>query len=200
MRGCGIVARECFVANNNDNWVDLFDALSREEIPGGDTGFIVTVHFYEETRYAVWEFTPFRTVKNIWRTEDQGVAWSAEGERIYVLYEPATYSNKFEEPSLREGQGRVPLRFSELDIVKLPNNDRILINRDPFFSSGSVSLQKPAAGDFALYIYDRGGLEHNVGEFLMQMLRDDFRVPPGPRDEFLALFDAHVTRIHAMDT
>ena len=183
----------------NEGWVDLFDALSHEAIPAGDTGFIVSVRFRGETRYAIWEFTPFRTVKNIGRTEGQGVAFSAEGERIHLLYEPADYAHKFEEPSLREPGQSIPLRFNELEIVKLPNNDRILINREPYFSSGSVSLEKPSEGDFALYIFDRGNLEHNAGEFLMHMLRDDFHVPVTPRKEALALFTAHVRRLHAMD-
>ena len=183
------------------NWAGLFEVLNEGTIPDGDTGMIATLRFLGETKYAVIEFTPYRTVRNMRPIEEeQGVSFRAEGEKIFVVYEPGDYVRKYDEPYLREPGEDFPLRFSELDVIMLPNNDRLLINRDSYLSSGSVTLQKPDRGDFAMYIFDRGNLVEHAKAFLDRVLHDDFAVPHEPRVQLLKRFQAHVERLHAMDT
>ncbi len=181
-------------------WLDLSLALSDNLIPAGDTGLVVAIRFLRETRYAVLQVTPFRTVRRISLLEDQSVEFEAEGEKVFLLYEPTDYSNKFDEPYLRNPEELIPLRFAELLAWRLHNGDRIFMNRDAYQSTGAVNLQRPSEGSFAIYVRDEGQLEERARRFLDSLLREDFRVEGEVRSHVVAAFGEHVARIHAADT
>lgn len=181
-----------------EKWTDLFAALERGAIAPDDTGFIVSARFHGETKYAIFEFTPLRSVKNLVRSADeQGLNYTVEGERIILLYEPADFPEKFMEPYLREPADQIPLRFNEMEIVALPNGDRVLLNREPHFSTGAVLLQKPQDGNFSLYVPDGGRLQERMHEFVDESLREDFRTPARERNRVLERFDRQIARLHA---
>ncbi len=172
--------------------IDLFQGLADGQINEAVGGMLVSTRFHRESNYAIFECTALAAVKSIHRTGADSVAFQTDGYKIFLVYEPARYPFRFQEPYLREDDQQIPLRVSELEIFELPNHDRILINRDPYWSRGSITVEAPAEGNFVSFIFDEGDLEASAHEFLSEILHGDFGVPAATLKTVFLLVDRHL--------
>ncbi|MEQ9362612.1 MAG: hypothetical protein RIF32_00130 [Leptospirales bacterium] len=117
----------------------------------------------------------FRNVKNIYQADD-AVTFQSDGYKIFMVYEPRSYTTKYIEPYLRQDQERIPLRWNELSITDLPNRDRLFISREPYVSHGSFNVEQPNSGSFVYYLYDGPEIDENAHAFLDKILKKDFKL------------------------
>lgn len=171
-------------------WIGLFQGLKRGDIDFGNGGLVVSARFHNQSNYSVFETVAFDNIKNIVYGGGETVTFQSDGYRVFMVYEPRSYPRSFQEPYLRDEGQEIPLRWNELEILELPNRNRIFVSKEPFISYGSFTVTRPTDGDFAFYIFDHGAdsLERNTSEFVDRVLKEDFEVPTKTRQAVMALF------------
>jgi hypothetical protein len=175
-------------------WMDLFQGLQKGQIDFDHGGLIVSARFHNSSDYAIFETVAFDHVKNIIYTGGEAVTFQSDGYRVFLVFEPRSYPRSFQEPYLRDPGEQIPLRWNELEVVELPNRNRILISKEPYISYGSFTIEAPAEGNFAYYIFDNEGqLEKNTEEFINRVLKEDFEVPTKSRAEVMEHFGRNLT-------
>ncbi|MCR9142705.1 MAG: hypothetical protein NXI24_10675 [bacterium] len=172
-------------------WVELFTGLSKGVIPFDGGGYIMNVNFSQDSEYTIFEVIGFKNVKNIYQSED-AVTFQSDGYKIFLVYEPRSYTTKYIEPYLRPDPQRIPLRWNELHIIELPNRDRIFVSREPYVSHGSFNVEQPSSGSFVYFLYDGPEIDQNAHEFLEKILRKDFQLNRKIIEEVQALFQANL--------
>lgn len=175
-------------------WIGLFQGLKRGDIDFGNGGLVVSARFHNQSNYAIFETVAFDNIKNIAYGGGEAVTFQSDGYRVFMIYEPRSYPKSFQEPYLRDPDQAIPLRWNELDKVELPNRNQVFISKEPYISYGSFTVEAPAEGDFAFYIFDHGGdsLERNTSEFLDRVLKEDFEVPTKSRAQIMELLAANL--------
>lgn len=173
-------------------WIGLFQGLKRGDVDFGNGGLVISTRFHNESNYAIFETVAFDNVKNIVYGGGDAVTFQSDGYRVFMIYEPRSYPKSFQEPYLRDPGQAIPLRWNELDIIELPNRNRILISKEPYISYGSFTIEAPGEGNFAFYIFDNGALEKNAGEFVDRVLKEDFEVPTKTRTEVMERFASNL--------
>lgn len=154
-------------------WLDLRTALDHGLVPES-RAFLVTARFHSQSRYAIFEVTRFEDIKNIERTAE-GLSLDGGGFRIYVVFEPATYAMRFQEPYLREDAEKIPCRFEDLAIVELPEHQRVLISKHAEVNMGSHRITA-ASGEYLYYFPASSASVEHVCEFFSSTLQQDFQV------------------------
>jgi len=74
--------------------LDLFQAFSEGKLPK-EGGYIVSAFFNEKSKYSIYEIVAYNGVKSIYATEE-GLTFQTDGNKLFILVEPATYSKKYE--------------------------------------------------------------------------------------------------------
>lgn len=179
-----------------DKWIELFDGLMKGSIAFGGGGYICTVNFAHKSNYATIEAIGFRNVKNIFRSGN-GASFQSDGYKIFLLYEPLTYTRKHVEPYLRDDPERIPLRWNELHVFDLPRRDRVFISKEPYVSHGSFTIEMPDQGNFAYYIFDNDKQHKNLETFILHILQDDLKIPKLHLDTIRDRL--HENLVHFMD-
>ena len=154
---------------------ELFGAYSRNELPT-EGGYIVSTFFDSGSTYTKYEVTSYNNVKDIYMNED-GLTFQADGRKIFVLVEPASYSKKHIEPTHRTGVERIPYRFKEVDVYTSSRQDRIMVGQEPVMTYGSFTVLKGQGDSFSYIFFLSDDLESSVQNFFMKSLREDARVP-----------------------
>lgn len=177
----------------------MFKGLMDGAIPIGGGGLIFNVAFSPKFNYGVMEVVGFKNVKNVIQGSD-GVTFQSDGYKIFVVYEPKTYTQRYMEPYLRTGIEQIPLRFNELKIIDLPSNDRVFVSAQPYVSHGSFTIEAPEEGDFVYYLFENDKLDKNAEEFLAKILKDDFQVRASSLQEILPVFSENLKSFHTLAT
>jgi hypothetical protein len=175
-------------------WISLFQGLKRGDIDFGNGGLVISARFHNLSNYAIFETVAFDNIKNIAYGGGDDVTFQSDGYRVFMIYEPRSYSKSFQEPYLRDPDQAIPLRWNELDKIELPNRNQVFVSKQPYISYGSFTVEAPADGDFAFYIFDTGGdtMERNATEFVDRVLKEDFEVPTKSRGAIVQLFAANL--------
>ncbi|MCB1327432.1 MAG: hypothetical protein H7A21_08365 [Spirochaetales bacterium] len=162
-------------------WVDLFSGMARGSIPFDGTGMILDAKFDPNSNYAIFEIIWFKNVKNIIPSDDS-VTFQSDGHKIFLMYEPQSFTARYMEPYLREDGRKIPMRFNELAKIELDNRDSVFVSLKPYTSHGSFTVEAPARGNLVYYFFDTGEVAdgeaalRNLHLFLVTVLKDDFRL------------------------
>jgi len=154
---------------------DLFAAYSKSELPLSG-GYIVSSFFDDTSAYTRYEVTSYANVKDIYVTEE-GITFQADGRKIYVLVEPANFSNKHIEPAYRDAAHNVPYRFSEMEILTSGRQDKIMIGREPIMTYGSFTVLRTRGHNFSYVLYQSDDLVPTFKTFMEDSIWKDCRVP-----------------------
>jgi hypothetical protein len=177
---------------------ELFGAYARNELPT-DGGYIVSTFFDETSTYTKYEVTSYNNVKDIFNSED-GLTFQADGQKIFVLVEPASYSKKHVEPTHRSDMERIPYRFKEVDTYTTRRQDRIIVGKEPVMTYGSFTILKTQGNNFSYIFFMSDDLMKAIEEFFAKSLREDARVPRGDAQKASSLiaerFDQIVIKPH----
>jgi hypothetical protein len=155
--------------------LDLFDAYTQNKLPK-DEGYIITSFFNNNTAYSIYEIVSYSGVKTIYLT-DTGLTFQTNGNKLYILVEPASYPNKAIEPFVRAEREQIPLRFSELEIITAKNQSKIMISREPMMSFSSFTILKPTGVNFALVFYRLPDLYTTIATFFEKTLNKEAGIP-----------------------
>jgi len=155
--------------------LDLFQAFKDGKLPK-DEGYIVSSFFGESSKYSIYEIVAYSGVKSIYATEE-GLTFQTDGNKLFVLVEPATYSKKYEEPYLRDQKHNVPQRFSELEIFNSSNQTKVMVSKNPLITYSSFTVLNPTGANFSLVFYHLPDVLETLSTFFTQSLNKEAGVP-----------------------
>ena len=155
--------------------LDLFQAYSEGKLPM-EGGYIVSSFFDTTSTYSRYEIVAFSSVKNIYLTEE-GLTFQTDGNKLYILVEPANYARKYIEPFRRDTKHVVPQRFSEMDVIVTKNQSKVFISKKPLISYSSFTVLKPTGMNFALIFYNLPEIKETLSFFFTQTLNKEADVP-----------------------
>jgi hypothetical protein len=155
--------------------MDLFQAYSQNLLPQ-EGGYIVSSFFSENSAYSIYDVIAYSGVKSLYLTEE-GLTFQTDGNKMYVLVEPASYSKKHIEPVSRETHEQVPHRFKEMEIFSAKNQTKVMVSKKPIMTYSSFTVLKPTGINFAILFYNLPEVLSTVEFFFTQTLNKEAGVP-----------------------
>ena len=155
--------------------LDLFQAYAQDKLPR-EGGYIVSSFFDRVSAYSRYEVVAYATVKSLELTES-GLSFQTDGNKLFVLVEPANYPRKHIEPVNRDSSQQVPHRFSELNIHTAKNQTKIMVSREPIVTYSSFTILKPTGINFALIFYNLEDVLQTLEFFFSETLHKEAGVP-----------------------
>jgi len=155
--------------------LDLFQAYAQEKLPR-EGGYIVSSFFSGGSTYSRYEVVGYNGVKSIYPTED-GLTFQTDGNKLFVLVEPADYPKKYEEPVSRSNEERIPHRFSELEVLTAKNQTKIMVGKEPVMAYSSFTILRPTGLNFALVFYNLADIMQTLTTFFVETLSKEAGVP-----------------------
>ncbi len=155
--------------------LDLFQAYSKGGLPL-EGGYIVSSFFDSRSTYSRYEVVAFNGVKNIYLS-DEGLTFTTDGNKLYVLVEPSNYSKKYVEPVSRDTKEQIPHRFSELEIYTAKNQTKVMVSKKPIDTYSSFTILKPTGMDFSLIFYNLPDVLDTIQFFFTETLNREAGVP-----------------------
>ena len=149
---------------------NLFDAYKQNKLPN-TTGFIITQAVDDHSLYTKFEIISYGNVKDIYQTEE-GITFQADGRKLYVMFEPVSFTGKQTEPCYRTDKYKIPYRFKELEIITTKRQDKILIGKEPVESYTSFTILNPTTLNVSYVISgdDRGEIGKKILTSIHEML------------------------------
>jgi hypothetical protein len=155
--------------------LDLFDAYSQNKLPK-DNAYVVSSFVNPQTGYVVYEVVSYSGVKAIYQ-EGNGLTFQSQGKKMHILLEPASYPHKGIEPYLRDTGEKIPLRFSELEILTAKNQTKILLSKNPIESLSSFTITRPSGLNISFVFYNAPGVYDTLEVFFEKSFNSDGAVP-----------------------
>jgi hypothetical protein len=155
--------------------LELFKAYADGQLPS-DGGYIVSSFLDESSSYARYEVVAYNGVKAIYMTEE-GLTFQTDGNKLYVLSEPASYAQKHLEPFRRVVKDQIPHRFSELEILTTRRQTKVMVSKSPQMSYGSFTILKPTGINFAFIFYNQPEVFETIAKFFAATLNKEAAVP-----------------------
>jgi len=155
--------------------MDLFKAYAEEKLPKLG-GYIVSSFFHETSAYARYEIVAYNNVKALYLT-GEGLTFQADGNKLFVLSEPANYTGKHMEPYTRDSEYQVPHRFSELEVITARNQTRVMVSKTPVLTYSSFTILKPTGANFAYIFYNLPDVQQSIDAFFQKTLNVEAGVP-----------------------
>ena len=155
--------------------LDLFMAFKEGKLPK-DEGYIVSSFFSERSKYSIYEIVAYSGVKSIYATAE-GITFQTDGNKLFILVEPATFAKKYEEPYLRDKNHQIPQRFSELEIFNSSNQTKVMVSKNPLVTYSSFTVLNPTGANFSLVFYNLPDVLDTLSTFFVQSLSKEAGVP-----------------------
>jgi hypothetical protein len=155
--------------------LDLFQAYAEGKLPD-EGGYIISSFFNQQSAYTKYEVVAFAGVKNIYLSGED-LTFQTDGNKIFVLVEPATYPKKYIEPFRRTSTDNIPHRFSELEIYTAKNQTKVMISKEPIMTYSSFTILKSKGINFSLLIYNLPDALDTMRIFFEQSLNKEAGVP-----------------------
>jgi hypothetical protein len=162
------------MASNKVKVMNLFDAYEENKLPH-DKAFIVS-SFINESGYSIYEVISYSGVKEIFKGGD-GLTFKAQGKKLYILIEPASYPKKSIEPYLRDKGEVIPARFNELDLITCKNQVRIYIGKKPYESISAFTITQPVGFGVSFVFFNLDDIYSNIAAFFEMSFNKDAKVP-----------------------
>jgi hypothetical protein len=154
---------------------ELFKAYADSQLPQ-DGGYIVSSFLDENSSYSRYEVVAYNGVKSLYLTEE-GLTFQTDGNKLFVLAEPASYSQKHLEPFRRTAKDQIPHRFSELEILTTRNQTKVMVSKEPQMTYGSFTILKPSGINFSFIFYNAPDVFETIAKFFTATLNKEASVP-----------------------
>jgi hypothetical protein len=118
----------------------------------------------------------YSAVKSLYLSTE-GLTFQSDGNKLFVLVEPATYQKKYIEPFRRDTHEKIPHRFAELDILTTKDQSRLMVSKEPIVTYGSFTILKPTGINFAFIFYKLPDLMASLERFFEKTLNQEARIP-----------------------
>jgi len=152
----------------------LIKAYLSNSIPS-EGGFIISSFFDPDSAYAIYEITAFSNVKDIFRSPE-GLVFKTDGNRMHILVEPATYSQRFAEPVLRETGKSIPYRFKELETITGKKQEKIMVAKEPMMLYSSFTILDSAGDNYSFLFFPTEDVYVAMKKFLADTLYNDCKI------------------------
>jgi hypothetical protein len=159
------------------NMIDLYKAYGEGKLPQ-EGGYIVTSFFQENSTYAKYEIVAYNGVKSLYLAE-AGLTFQTDGNKLFVLAEPATYDHKHLEPFSRGGHHQIPHRFSEVEQITAANMTRIMFSKLPVIAYYAFTIPKPTTLNFSILFYNLPDVFDSIAAYFEKTLTAEANVPAG---------------------
>ena len=157
--------------------IDLLKAYGEGKLPQ-EGGYIVTSFFQENSAYAKYEIVAYSSLKGLYLSE-AGLTFQTDGNKLFVLAEPATYDRKHLEPFSRDGQHQIPHHFSEVEQITANNMTRIMLSKQPVIAYYAFTICKPTTLNFSILFYNLPDVFDSIAAYFEKTLTADANVPAG---------------------
>lgn len=144
----------------------LYEAYEDGKLPR-DGGFVITEHLDDSSRYARYEVISYGNVKDIYKV-DEGLMFQADGKKLYLLFEPLSYSSKHVEPAYRDESHRIPCRNKELDVCTTKRQERIMIAKEVIETYTSFTVANETGLHTSYIVYKDESAIRTVAGFFEQ--------------------------------
>jgi hypothetical protein len=155
--------------------LELFKAYADGQLPS-EGGYIVSSFLDENSSYARYEVVAYNGVKTIYMTEE-GLTFQTDGNKMFVLSEPASYAQKHLEPFRRTDKEQIPHRFVELEILTTRNQTKLMVSKSPLMTYGSFTILKPSGINFSFLFYNLPDVFDTIAKFFSATLNKEAGVP-----------------------
>jgi hypothetical protein len=155
--------------------LDLFQAYAEDKLPR-EGGYVVSSFLQETSTYSQFEVVAYSAVKSLYLSTE-GLTFQSDGNKLFVLVEPATYQKKYIEPFRRDTHEKIPHRFAELDILTTKDQSRLMVSKEPIVTYGSFTILKPTGINFAFIFYKLPDLMASLERFFEKTLNQEARIP-----------------------
>ncbi|MDR1970308.1 MAG: hypothetical protein LBQ46_00150 [Treponema sp.] len=155
--------------------MDLFEAYAQNKLPK-DNAYVVSSFVNINTGYVIYEVVSYSGVKAIY-LEGNGLTFQSQGKKMHILLEPASYPHKGIEPYLRDTGEKIPLRFSELEILTSRNQIKTMLARKPIESLSSFTIMKPSGLNISFVFYNAPDIYQTLEIFFEKSFNKDGAVP-----------------------
>ena len=161
--------------------LELFKAYAESLLPS-DGGYIVSSFLDENSSYAHYEVVAYNGVKSIVLSQE-GLTFQTDGNKLFVLAEPASYAQKHTEPFRRPVKDQMPHRFSELDILTTRTQTKVMVSKGPQMTYGSFTILKPSGVNFSFIFYNLPDVLATITKFFAATLNKEAAVPKAEADK-----------------
>jgi hypothetical protein len=155
---------------------ELFLAYGQNQLPKMEGAYIVSSFFDEKSSYSIYEVVSYSTVKNIYLSEE-GLTFQTDGNKLYILIEPALYPRKHIEPFRRDFKEQIPYRFSELEIYTAKNQFKVMVSKEPIITYSSFTILKPTGINFSLLFFKLDDVLETINKFFVESLHKEAGIP-----------------------
>jgi hypothetical protein len=149
---------------------NLFEAYKQSKLPN-TTGFIITQNVDDRSLYTKFEIISYGNVKDIYQSEE-GITFQADGRKLYIMFEPVSFTGKQTEPCYRTDKYKIPYRFKELEILTTKRQDKVMIGKEPVESYTSFTILNPSSMNVSYIISgdDRNEIAKKILTSIHEML------------------------------
>jgi hypothetical protein len=155
--------------------METFKAYAENRLPD-QYGYIMSVFYHNNSTYTRYELISFGNVKDIYKS-DEGLVFSAEGRKMYILVQPAGFPNSHTEPAYRTDAERIPYRFRELIDYTTNRQDHVYIGSEPIITYTNFTVLKPIGQDVSYVFFPSENVKEEIMEFFRISLWKQARVP-----------------------
>jgi hypothetical protein len=149
----------------------LLKAFNEHAIPH-DGAIIISSIFDSASIYSIYEITLLGSVEKMDRS-GEGILFTADAMRVYVLVEPADCAETTVEPPMR-GEGRsIPLRFGQLRVIGGKRGERVLVSREPLKVESPFRAGLATGDNFSFIFYRTDDLTPAIRKFMADVLYND---------------------------
>ena len=158
--------------------LELFGAYRSGQVPPGG-GYMVSSCMVDGSAYVRYEIVAYRRARNL-RLSRDGLTFSSDASRVFVLVEADAFPDKAVEPLRRDARHRIPHCFAELAIVASRGHSRIMVSRVPVTVSAAFTIPSPAGVDFAFLFLPRPDALATIEAFMAETLQEECLIPKQP--------------------
>lgn len=174
--------------------LDLFQAYSQNKLPR-EGGYIVSSFLDENSAYSKYEIVAYNGVKSIYLAEE-GLTFQTDGNKLFVLCEPPSYSEKHTEPFRRQSREQIPHRFTELEILVSRNQTKVMVSKDPILTYGAFTILRPTGINFSFIFYNLPDVLDTVKAFFETTLNKEANIPKEDAGKAASLVVTGLTRFN----
>lgn len=154
--------------------MELFQAYAQDKLPK-EGGYVISSFLDETSTYSIFEVVAYSGVKSLYLSSD-GLTFQSDGNKLFILVEPPTFPRKHVEPFRRDSNEKIPHRFSELEILTVKDQSKIMISKEPVYTYGSFTILKPTGINFAFIFYNQADVHDSVRQFFEQTLNQEAKI------------------------
>lgn len=161
---------------NNIKALDLFESFASKKIPQ-EKGCIFSASYAGNAGYAIYEITAYKTLRECSLAEEGLMLRTEKGYKFFTLIEPSDYSDRKQEPHMRDKRYMIPFLFRDLEIITAENNIKMMINKKLLRLPSAFFSARPEGKGFSMIFFPEPRFIHTIDLFLGKLMENETDIP-----------------------